>query len=119
MVDLVTLAQVRMMLRIGDTSNSPMDAHPDDAILENVYIPTASQAVIAYLKGQASTVITGLANSPQTADGCPERVEAAVIMLIGIIYREPDGDEANMFEQGFLPKPVTAMLYDLRDPALA
>jgi hypothetical protein len=119
MVSLVSLEHVRTMLRIGDVFDSPIDPHEDDSVLENVYIPAASMAVIRYLKGQASMVIPGLAESPQTDDGCPEDVQLAVIMLVGIIYREPDGDEAKNFAQGYLPAPVTALLYPLRDPTLA
>lgn len=119
MVDLVTLEEVRRMLRIGETNDSPIEPHDDDAILETVYIPAASMAVIRHLKGQAEEVISGLADSPQTADGCPDDVKIATIMLIGVIYREPDGDEAKQFAQGMLPAPVTALLYPLRDPALA
>lgn len=119
MVDLVTLEEVRRVLRIGEVYDSPIGPHEDDGILEDLYIPAASTAVVRYLKAQADTVIPGLADSPQTNDGCPEDVKIATIMLIGIIYREPDGDAAKMFAQGYLPAPVTAMLYPLRDPALA
>lgn len=119
MVALVTLAQVRSMLRIGEIDDSPMPAFEDDAILENVYIPAASLAVTGYLKGQADTVIPGLADSPQTAEGCPEDVQIATIILIGMIYREPDGDEAKNFGHGKLPDMVTSLLYRYRDPALA
>lgn len=119
MVSLCTLAEVRIALRIGDVDDSPIAAHEDDGILEDVYIPAASQAVIRYLDARASSVITGLADSPQTAEGCPADVKVATIMLVGILYREPDGDTEGMFERGYLPKPVTAMLYPLRDPSLA
>lgn len=119
MVALVTLDQVRMMLRIGEVDDSPIADHEDDAIIENLYIPAASLAITGYLKGQAETVIPGLADSPQTADGCPEDVQIATIILIGIIYREPDGDEAKLFGRGTLPDLVTSLLYRYRDPVLA
>ena len=40
-------------------------------------------------------------------------------MLVGHFYKEPDGNTEDAFEQGYLPKPVTALLYPLRDPTLA
>lgn len=119
MTSLVTLEEVRVALRIGNVFDSPMEDHEDDSILEDIYIPAASTAIIRYLKDQAETVITGLADSPATSVGCPEDVKLAVIMLVGMIYREPDGDEAKLFSRGELPFPVTAMLYGYRDPALA
>ena len=119
MVDLVSLAQVRMALRIGEIDDSPMQAHEDDALLEQVYIPAASKAVIRYLKAQAEVVIPGLADSPQTNDGCPEDVTVAVIALVSVFYDGVSDEETRRFEQGYLPPVVTSLLYQLRDPALA
>lgn len=113
MFQLVELDIVKSALRI-DTSD-------DDELLA-VYISAASHGVLAYLGGQAGELlgIDSPPNSPpddlETVD---ERVRVAVIMLTGIIYREPDGDAAHNFERGFLPMPVTALLYPLRDPAIA
>lgn len=122
MVDLVSLAEVRNKLRIGepiDEGESPIPPHEDDGILQSLYIPAASKAVIRYLKAQAEVVIPGLADSPQSADGCPEDVKFAVIALVGILYDGGADDDARKFEQGYLPPLVTSMLYPLRDPALA
>src|SRR5690606_23810316 len=109
MVDLVTLAQVRMALRIGDTGESPMPAHEDDAILASLHIPAASKAVIRYLKAQADTVIPGLAESPQTNDGCPEDVKVAVIDVVRALYDGMSEEEARRVEQGYLPPIATAL----------
>ena len=118
-VSLVTLARVKQALRVGvlDNDGSPQE-DDDDAIL-TAYIEAASDAVITYLGGRAEFVITGLADSPPTNDGCPKVVEQAVCLLVGMWYREPDGDAEKMFDRGYLPKPVTALLYPLRDPAVA
>jgi hypothetical protein len=43
----------------------------------------------------------------------------ATILLTGHFYNNPDGDPEHDWEQGYLPRPVTALLYPLRDPALA
>jgi hypothetical protein len=110
---LVSLERVKAALRVTHTD--------DDAIL-TIYIAAASRAVLRYLKGQASDVL-GIDSPPDSPpndlDSVPEDVVLAVIMLTGIIYKEPDGDAATAFEQGYLPKPVTALLYPLRDPTLA
>jgi len=44
------------------------------------------------------------------------RVKAAAIMLVGYYYRNPDQDPDQDFAVGMLPKPVSSMLYQLRDP---
>ncbi|MFN6950973.1 MAG: head-tail connector protein [Albidovulum sp.] len=118
-VALVTLARVKQALRVGvlDEDGSPQ-ADDDDAILE-AYIDAASEAVVNYLGGRADVVIPGLADSPPTNEGCPKVVEQSVCLLVGYWYREPDGDAEQVFDRGYLPKPVTALLYPLRDPALA
>jgi hypothetical protein len=110
---LVSLADAKTALRIDTTD--------DDAALE-IYLSAASLAVVKYLGGQASAWIEidsppdSPPNDLETAD---ERVRLAVIMLAGMIYREPDGDTAANFELGQLPKSVTALLYPLRDPVFS
>lgn len=118
---LVPIATVRTALRI--------DAAESDDLLA-VYVSAASRAVQRYLKGQFSEAIIPGADSPaldSPPDSPPndltaidEAVQFAVIALAGIIYREPDGDAAKNFaDTGQLPYIVTALLYPLRDPALA
>ncbi len=46
-------------------------------------------------------------------------VKAAVLMLIGILFRDRDGEESEKWQQGYLPAPVTALLYNLRTPNIA
>lgn len=91
----------------------------DDEIL-TVYIEAASAAVIAYLKGRADEILD-LDSGGDLVSGSvvPANVEMATIYLVGHFYREPDSDTDKAFEQGYLPRPVTALLYPLRDPALA
>jgi hypothetical protein len=110
---LVSLDDAKTALRI--------DTDDDDAALE-IYLSAASLAVVQYLGGQASAVIQidSPPNSPpDDLDQVDERVRLAVIMLAGMIYREPDGDTAGNFELGMLPKAVTALLYPLRDPVFS
>lgn len=48
-----------------------------------------------------------------------DEVKHATLILLGIFFRDRDGVEAKDWAPGFLPAPVTAILYPLRDPALA
>lgn len=118
---LVPVATVRTALKI--------DSGESDELLA-IYVSAASRAIQRYLKGQFSEAIIPGADSP-AQDSPPnsppddlstidEAVQFAVIALTGILYREPDGDAAKNFaDTGELPYIVTALLYALRDPALA
>lgn len=110
MVDLVTLEYTKDLLNVDITD--------DDAKLQ-AYISASSASVINYLKGQAA-VILNLDKQGQMPPGTvvPPEIQVATVLLVGHFYNEPDGDSDNAFAQGYLPKPVTALLYPLRDPAL-
>ncbi len=101
MADLVSLQEVKSGLRI--------DTEDDNAHL-NLLISAASLRVKAYLDVRADEVID---ENGATTDG---RVKTAVIMLVGYYYRNPDQDPDGDFDAGMLPKPVSSMLYQLRDP---
>ena len=49
----------------------------------------------------------------------PFEVRAATVLMIGHLMRNPDNNVEGAFDRGYLPMPVTALLYPLRDPALA
>lgn len=109
MAHLVTPEEVKNMLRIdGDDV--------DGNLL--LMIPAASGAVVNYLKAGARRFLD---EAGEVIDGMevPFEVRAATVILIGIMMRNPDNTVEGDFEQGYLPKPVTALLYPLRDPALA
>lgn len=101
MADLVSLQEVKNGLRI--------DTDDDDQHL-NLLISAASLRVEAYLDVRADEVID---ENGATTDS---RVKTAVIMLVGYYYRNPDQDTDGDFDVGMLPKPVSSMLYQLRDP---
>lgn len=116
---LVTLQQARDHLR--------SDTNADDADL-TLKIHGASGAVLNYLKGANRLVqeVDGDGVPVVDADGLPVyteevlfEVQAAVLLLLGYLYKDRDNDKDHEYEQGFLPRPVTALLYPLRDPALA
>jgi hypothetical protein len=113
----VPVATVRAALKI--------DSGESDDVL-TLYISAATRAVLRYLKLPYDF---SLGNSP--ADSPPnsppddlglidERAQFAIIALTGILYREPDGDQAKNFaETGQLPYIVTALLYSERTPTIA
>jgi hypothetical protein len=110
---LVSLAQTKQMLRV--------DTDDDDALL-TLLISAASRAVARYLKGQAGTLLSVDSppdSPPNDLSAINEDIAVATIILVGHFYRSPDNDVDAAFEQGYLPRPVTAILYPLRDPALA
>lgn len=108
---LVSLDMVKGRLHI--------DSDDDDAALLG-YIEASSAAVINYLKGRAEELLefdSGGGLVPGST--VPPVIATATIMLVGYLYRNPDQDPDKDFEMGYLPRPVMALLYPLRDPALA
>lgn len=113
MVMLVTLNQASDQLRRDDCE--------DDGDL-TLKIQAASQAVINYLKdgadfldsdGEPEVDVNG---EPMNV---PANVQLAVLMLVGIMYRDRDGQEMEKWDLGYLPKPVVNLLYMNRSPAMA
>ncbi len=43
-------------------------------------------------------------------------MKVATIMLVGYLYNAPDQSADDSFGTGTLPKPVSSILYQLRDP---
>lgn len=119
---LITLAQARAHVRVDHTV--------EDSQIEE-FIEAASAAVVNYLKSGADTFLNtlGLPEEIWSADSppvvadyiVPAEVKAAVKILVGYFFRNRDGNDpaADGWQQGYLPPPVTALLYPLRDPALA
>jgi hypothetical protein len=105
---LVSVADTKARLRITHSE--------EDADLEAM-IHGASAAVMNYL---GVTEDAFMDSDSSASDGLfvPPEVELATLVLVGILARDRDGVEAKEWEQGYLPKPVTAILYPLRDPAL-
>lgn len=103
--DFASLEETKSSLRILD------DETDDDALLR-LLITAASRSVANYLKSAATPLLADDAE-------IPSEVKVATIMLAGFLYRSPDQDPDQYFARGFLPMPVTALLYPLRDPAIA
>lgn len=121
----VTLARAKQHLN--------MDHDEDDNLIE-AYIGAASEAVKNYLKSASPYEVERDSNDDPIVDSSGDpvylvdssgdkqvkyAVQAATLLQIGFLYKDRDENADQAYEMGFLPKPVTALLYPLRKPALA
>lgn len=121
----VTLARAKQHLN--------MDHDEDDNLIE-VYVQAASGAVKNYLKSASPYEVERDSNDDPILDSSGDPmyvvdsagdklvsypVQAAVLLMVGFLYKDRDENANRAYEMGYLPKPVTALLYPLRDPALA
>ncbi|WP_122446933.1 head-tail connector protein [Pseudomonas viridiflava] len=104
----ITLEEAKDHLRVDD------DAEDNDIELKT---HAASGAVRNYLKSAADIYLD--AGGSVIAAAVPYEVKAATMLMLGYLYKDRDENSNGAFEQGNLPKPVTALLYSLRMPALA
>jgi hypothetical protein len=121
MVMLVSLQQASDHLR--------RDTTDDDDDLE-LKIIGASASILNYLKSGATFLNSDGDvdyESDGTPVGVPYEVQIATLMLVGILYRDREGRDSmvtnyrimDKWQHGYLPLPVTSLLYPLRDPAMA
>lgn len=118
MTMLVTLEKAKAHLRIE---------HSDEDADLTLKIHAASGAVLNYLKG-ANRFMQGTVNGVPAfdVDGKPIfttdvlfEVQAATLLMLGSLHMNRDNDKDHEYETGYLPRPITALLYPLRAPALA
>lgn len=113
MVMLVSLDQAKQHLRV-DTSD-------DDGDIA-LKIHAASGAVLNYIKSGPDNFLDSsgevIVDSSDNPIGIPFEVQAATLLLVGYFYKDRDGDPDKAYEMGYLPKPVTALLYPFRDPVI-
>lgn len=112
MVMLVTLDETKQRLRFDH------DAEDDDL---TSLIEGASAAVMNYLKKPQDHYVDSSGFVPVDSSGTvgvPAEVKIAVLYLVGVLARDRDGTSATDWEHGYLPRPVTSILYPLRDPAI-
>lgn len=108
--------------------------HDLDDVLITAYIGAASGAVKNYLKSASPYEVERDSNDDPILDSAEDpiyvvdssgdkvvkyEVQAAVLLMLGFLYKDRDENPDQAFAQGYLPKPVTALLYPLRKPALA
>jgi len=84
-------------------------------------IQAASAAVLDYLKSRSDEFLdsSGIVEQDSNGDpvGIPYNVQAATLLMLGYLYKDRDTNTDNAYERGYLPAPVTALLYPKRDPA--
>jgi hypothetical protein len=108
-----------------------MDHDLDDVLIE-AYIGAASSAVKNYLKSASPYEVERDSNDDPILDSSGDptyvvdssgdkqvkyAVQAAVLLQLGFLYKDRDENADGAYDRGYLPKPVTALLYSLRDPA--
>lgn len=108
--------------------------HDQDDVLITAYIGAASEAVKNYLKSASPYEVERDSNDDPIVDssGDPIYVEdssgdkvpkyvvqAATLLQLGFLYKDRDENAGEAYQMGYLPKPVTALLYPLRTPALS
>lgn len=109
---LVTLQQAQDHLRIDADSVNTSEL--------TIYIKAASQSVVRYLGDGADVFLDTngdpVFDSSDLLDGY-EDVQSAVLLLVGYLYKNRDNNAGNEFSN-YLPAPVIALLYPLRDPTI-
>ncbi|HAU4359688.1 head-tail connector protein [Klebsiella oxytoca] len=107
MIELVTLEEAKMHLRIDD------DYGDSDLTLK---IQGGSAAILSYIQGSRQLVVDGSGN---LIDGEPlTRVQTALLVLLGYLDRNRGGEEEEKLKQGELPFSVSMLIYDLRRPTI-
>ncbi|HUH38763.1 MAG TPA: phage head-tail connector protein [Spongiibacteraceae bacterium] len=114
------------------------DTDDDDPDL-GLKIHAASGAVMNYLKREMMAYEPerdSMGNAVVDSNGWPLpqldssgepvprfEVKAAVLLMLGELYKNREGEQGGeiptQWGYGYLPRPVVALLYPLRDPALA
>lgn len=108
-----------------------MDHDLDDALIQ-AYIGAASEAVKNYLKSASPYEVERDSNDDPITDSQGDpiyatdsqgdkivkyAVQAATLLQLGFLYKDRDENADGAYDMGYLPRPVTALLYSLRDPA--
>jgi hypothetical protein len=110
-----------LLVSVEDVKNRLRITHDaEDSDIEAI-IHGASAAVLNYLHIDESVFLDSDSEYAGSSDHnltVPHEVQLAVLVLVGNFYRDREGVDAKDWEHGYLPKPVIALLYPLRDPAL-
>ena len=111
----VTLPETKLRLRFDTDFEDP-------DLLE--MIGEASESVWNYIKDGVDGLWLDSAGLPieDTAGfvaNVPRAIRSATFLMIGILSRDRDGEDAKEWDHGFLPTPVLSILYPYRLPSLA
>jgi hypothetical protein len=123
-----------MLVRLQEASDHLRRDTTDDDNDLTLKIKAASAAIINYLKSTSpytpeldssgEIVVDSNGDIVYEVDSAGHKiplpeVKESVLYLLGIFYRDRDGQDVTNWEQGYLPFPVVALLNPLRNPALA
>ena len=117
-MSLITVDQAKLQIRAGDEVD-------EDELQEMV--DAASAMVLNYLKSASPYVqdvdsngapLVDSSDEPVYTDTVRPEVMMATKILVGYLWRKRDENTDGEFDRGYLPMPVTAILFPLRDPAL-
>jgi hypothetical protein len=96
------------------------DAEDADITLK---IKAASLIVVNYLQDGADSFLDSNGNTFDDSNGVaqevPEDVMLATLVLVGIMFRNRDGDEEKLFTTANLPPQVTALIYHRRQLSIS
>lgn len=113
---LITVAQANAHLRLDLQSDGNSPPAFDDPRLPELQdkMEQATDTVLDYLK-------VDQASPPKwDEDSVPPRVRAAILIVLKSLYDDRDaGEMLAALANGDLRNPVVALLYRLRDPAMA
>lgn len=111
MTELVTLAFVKQALRIAELDGSgEVLPHEDDAVL-GVYITTAQEAVLRYLKDRA--------DPEWSEESAPLAVKQAIVLAVQGFYDPDMHDLLSGLGTSDPKNPIVALLCMLRKPTIA
>lgn len=108
MVALVTLERARSHLRLTHITE-------DDEVAEK--IEEASDIVVAYLKDRANQFLD--TSGEVVPELVPPRVRAAVLYMLGVLWKDRDNANPPSWDPYSLPRPVVALLHPMRTPTIA
>jgi hypothetical protein len=103
-----------MLVALEDAKARLRIVHDAEDMDLELMIQSASAAVMNYL----GKPLRFYEEDSDYLGEVPQEVQLAVLLLVGILYRDRDGMEAKDWPHGYLPTPVIAFLYPLRDPAM-
>lgn len=107
MIEIVTLEEVKSHLRI--------DHDVLDADLQNK-IKSSTAAVLDFIDYWVQKNDNDEKKMKDSQDF--NRVKSAVLILIGILYRDPDGADKGLYPKGELPYPVISLINSLHKPVI-
>lgn len=117
MLHLVSLEQASSYLKRDTTA---------DDVEVTLLIGVASEAVARHLESGTryleflnSDLVAITEDSDGVAQDVPDLVQGATLLLVAWLYRHRDEDDQKLFEGGYLPNPVRALLGYLRDPVMS